>query len=111
MRIKLLFVILWILIFLSRGGDMLYSFSQFWLSHTLQVAIVKSHQDKGTGNADTEQALEKQKVHLNAARDSAIELLILLGLMFLFLRALNGEKTLIFTHKATAKRVTNVIEN
>ena len=79
---------------------MLYSFSQFWLSHTLELAVIKTHQDKGTGITDTEQALEKQREYLNAASDSAIELLILVGLLVLFLKATKGEKVLnLSSHK------------
>ena len=92
MRANFLFLVLWVLLVLSRGSDMAYSYSQYRLEHKLQADVGVVSDASGRGRDKSENLIGHEAENLSSARTAGLELLALVGICFLFFRVQRGTK-------------------
>jgi hypothetical protein len=87
MRTHVLFLILWILLLLSSGVEVLSELSQYRLTAGMESIMRGPPNPRGDDNAELDALLKQKQQHLLSVADAGVEILLLGGVCFCFFRA------------------------
>ncbi len=92
MRTHILFLILWILLLLSRVGEMLYSLGQYRVTSSLESIMRAPPRPRGDDDEQLRALLKQKQEHLESGIEAGVEILLLGGVCFCFFKAWGNRK-------------------